>query len=171
MANVDFPHGYPVVGSLDGRPTYTRNYAKASGDADPIGFNDLVDIVAAGTDVERIGAGGPFTGVSLSFGAASTATTHQVEILTPATICEAQTSGSLVTADTGLNANAMTDVAPNTTTNISAQEIDADTEANTSTLDFRLLRLAPYTDNASGTNSRWFVICNDCRISDLKAGI
>jgi hypothetical protein len=171
MANVDNPHGYPIVGSLDGRPAYTRNYAKASGDGDAIGFNDLVDLVAAGTDVERIGAGGPFLGVSHSFGAASTATTHLIGILTPASICEAQTDLSLVTADTGLIANAMTDVAPNTTTNISAQEIDSATEVVTGTLDFRLLRLAPYVGNASGTNSRWFVLCNDVRISDLKAGI
>jgi len=107
----------------------------------------------------------------MSYGAASTASTHLVEIFTPATIAEAQTDLSLVTADTGLNANAMADVAPNTTTFISNQEIDSTTEAVTSTLDFRLLRLAPYVGNASGTNSRWFVLCNDCRISDLKAGI
>ncbi len=171
MANVDSPHGYPVVESLDGRPAYVQNYAKAVGDADPIGFNDLVDVVAAGTDVERIGAGGPFLGVSLAHGAASTATTHPIEIFTPATICDAQTDLSLVTADTGLNADALTDVAPNTTTLISNQEINSVGEAATSTLDFNLFRLAPYIGNVSGTNSRWLVICNDVRRGDLKAGI
>lgn len=170
MANVDNPHGFPVVGSLDGRPSYTRNYSKAVGDGDAIGFNDLVDAVAAGTDVERIGAGGPFLGVSLAFGAASTATVHPIAIFTASTICEAQTDLSLVTADTGLNADVMTDVAPNATTSISAQELNSATEATTSTLDFNLLRLAPYIDNASGTNSRWLCVPNDIRRSDLKAG-
>ena len=171
MANLDNPHGFPYVDSLDGRPAYHRIYAKAVGDSKALGFNDLVDILAAGTDIDRQAAGGPFTGVNESFGAASTATNHNVAILTPASVCEAQTDGSLVTADTGLNADVIADVAPNGTTDISAQEIDSATEANTSTLDFRLLRLAPYVGNESGTNSRWFCICNDLRISDLKAGI
>lgn len=171
MANVDFPHGFPIVDSLDGRPAYARIYAKASGDSKALGFNDLVDILAAGTDIERSAAGGPFVGVNMTFGAASTATNHVVEILTGASICEAQTDGSLVTADTGLNADVIADAAPNANTNISVQELDAATEASTATLDFRLLRLAPYVGNASGTNSRWFCICNDLRISDLKDGI
>lgn len=171
MANVDNPHGFPVVDSLDGRPAYTRNYLKASGDTKALGFNDLVDALTAGTDIERRAAGGPFLGVNMSFGAASTATTHLVEILTPASICEAQTDASLVTADTGLIADVIADVAPNSTTSISAQEIDSATEVVTGTLDFRLLRIAPYVGNASGTNSRWFCLCNDLRISDLKAGI
>ena len=157
--------------SLDGRPTATRTYAKAVGDSKALGFNDLVDVLAAGTDIDRQAAGGPFTGVNQSFGAASTATVHNVAIFTPATIVEAQADASLVTADEGLNADVVSDIAPNSTTNISAQEIDAATEANTSTLDMRLYRLAKYVGNESGTNSRWFCVCNDIRISDLKAGI
>lgn len=171
MANVDNPHGFPVVDALDGRPAFYRDYSKASGDTKALGFNDLVDVLAAGTDVDRQAAGGPFTGVNMSFGAASTATTHSVAVITPATILEAQASGSLVTADTGLNADVVADIAPNSTTNISNQEIDADTEANTSTLDMRLLRLNPRVGNESGTNSSWFVLCNDVRMADLKAGI
>ncbi len=148
-----------------------RNVAKAVGDSKALGYNDLVQQLAAGTDVERKAAGGPFLGINHSFGVASTATTHLISILTSATVLDAQTDLSLVTADQFLNADVMADVAPNSDTNISNQEIDSTTEANTSTLDMRLIRLAPYIGNASGTNAVFFCLCNDIAWSDLKAGI
>lgn len=171
MPNLDFPRGFPIVSSLVGGPPYTRAYTKVVGDTKALGFGDLVILEADGVSVARKAAGGPFAGVCLNFGAASTATTHLVSILTPASICMAQTDGSLVTADTALNADVVADVAPNTITGISAQEIDSATEAATNTLDVRLLRLAPYVGNASGTNSAWLCIINDCQISNLTAGI
>ena len=170
MANVDNPHGFPSAGSLDGRPGYFRNYDHIATDAVAIGFNDLVERTAAGTDVVQASAGGPFLGISLANGTASTLYTVPVEILTAATIVEGQTDLSLVTADTGLNADVLV-AARNATTGISNMEINSATEATTSTLDLRLLRLNPAVGNASGTNSSWFCIVNDVGIGDLKAGV
>ena len=170
MANDDFPHGFPSVGNLSGRPGYFRNYDHAATDATAIGFNDLVERAAAGTTCVQASAGGPFLGISHANGAASTLYTVPVEIVSPSLVIEGQTDLSLVTADTGLNASVLV-AARNATTGISNMEIDSTTEATTSTLDVRLLRLAPYVDNASGTNSRWFCLVNDNAISDLKAGV
>ena len=170
MANVDFPHGFPSVGSLDGRPGYFRNYDHAAADATAIGFNDLVERAAAGTTCVQASAGGPFLGISNANGAVSTLYTVPVEILTAATIVEGQTDLSLAAADVGLNADVLV-AARNADTGISNMEVNSATEATTNTLDLRLLRLAPYTDNAAGTNSRLFCIVNDVGIGDLKAGV
>ena len=170
MANSDNPHGFVSVGSLDGRPGYFRNYNHVASDIVAIGFNDLVERAAAGTDVVQASAGGPFLGISHANGAVSTLYTVPVEIVTPALIVEGQTDGSLVTADTGLNANVIV-AARNATTGVSNMEINSASEDTTSTLDLRLLTLAPYVGNASGTNSRWFCIVNDAAIGDLKAGV
>ena len=169
MANQDSPHGFPSVASLNGRPGYFRNYAKAVGYGTAVGYNDLVDSAASGIDIERGAAGGPFLGISYAYSAASTAATHPVEILHFDNIVEGQTDGSLVAADTGLKADIVV-AAANATTGISAMEIDASTEAATATLDLYLLRLAPYADNAAGTNSRWFCNVHDLRLSTVVAG-
>ena len=169
MANVDAPHGFISIGARDGRPGYFRNYDHAVGDTTAIGFNDLVQPVGTGVDAAQAVAGGPFLGISHANGAASTLYVVPVELITSDLVMEAQTNTSLAAADTGLNADVVV-AARNATTGISNMEINGDSEATTATLDLRLLRLAPYVGNAAGTNSRWFVLCNDVAQEDLKAG-
>lgn len=160
MANRDWPHGFIPVGSqTGGEAGYIRNYNKVVGMSTAIGRFDLVDPQASGVDVAQAAAGGPYLGVSLNYGAASSATTHNVLILRPDSIIEGQTDGSLATADANLNANFVV-AAASTTTGLSQMEINAATEDTTSTLDLHLLRLAPYIDNVTGTNSRWFCVPN-----------
>ena len=169
MANVDAPHGFISIGARDGRPGYFRNFNHAVADTTAIGFNDLVQPTAAGVDAAQAVAGGPVLGISHANGAASTLYVVPVELITSDLVMEAQTNTSLAAADTGLNADVVV-AARNATTGISNMEINGDSEATTATLDLRLLRLAPYVGNAAGTNSRWFVLCNDVAQEDLKAG-
>ena len=173
MANQDWPHGFIPVGSIDGSnsPGYIRPYTKASGYGEPLGKYDPVVIAASGVDVERYTAAATIVGVNFTYAAASIASTHDVMILNESSIIEGQTDGSLVAADTGLNANFITSADCNATTGISIAEIDAATEATTSTLDLHLLRLAPYVGNAAGTNSRWFCVPNNLRFVNKVVGI
>src|SRR3990167_10577984 len=99
MANVDSPHGFISIGARDGRPGYFRNYNHVAADTVAIGFNDLVQTVAAGTDVAQAVAGGPFLGISHANGAVSTLYTVPTELITSGLIMEAQTDTSLATAD------------------------------------------------------------------------
>ena len=173
MANVDFPRGFPPVGSWDGGNFRTRVMTKKTGTA--IGINDLVDITGAADGVKQAALGGPFVGVSKKFGAATnTDATHPVIFLTPYTVCESQDDGTtnlIAAAQEGLNASIVV-AAANSTTGLSGQEIDSSTEAATNTLDLCLLRPVPRVGNTVGSSfADWFVRINDLRWSDLKVGL
>lgn len=153
---------------------YTRVYDKAAADGNAIGINDLVDITGAADTIARGAAGGPFLGVSRSYGAASTLTSHPTLLLTQSTICVAQedsVGGAIAAASEGLNADVIV-AAPSATTQLSAMEIDSNTAATTNTLDVRLLQPLPVADNTvASANAQWLVTINDLRIADLKAGV
>ena len=174
MANVDRPHGFPPVDAWDGSNFPTRTMIKALADTTAVGIGDLVDISGAADTIVQGALGGPFVGVAMSFGAASTLTTHPVIRLTAGTILEGQDDGDtnlIAAAGEGLNASIVV-AAANSTTGLSGMEIDSSTEANTSTLDLNLLRPAPRVGNTVGSSfADWFVRVNDLRWSDLKAGL
>lgn len=174
MANVDAPFGFLPVEDEAGGHFYTRVYAKAAGDATAIGINDLVDVTGAADTVAQGVAGGPFTGVSRAYGAASTATTHPVLKLNPSTVCVAQedsVGGAIAAASEALNADVIV-AAASATTGLSAMEVDSSTAATTNTLDTRLLRPYPAPDNTVAVaNAKWLVKVNDLRELDLKAGV
>lgn len=171
MANLDAPFGFLPVDSWDGSRFPVRVMTKDASDTASLGVNDLVDLDGTADGATRGAAGGPFYGVSRSYAAASTASTHPVIRLTPYTICAAQESGSTVAANEGFNANVTVAVA-NATSGMSQMEIDSSTDATTSTLDLRLLRPIPYPGNTvASSNCDWFVVINDLRVHDLKAGV
>ena len=171
MANVDNPNGFDPIGNLNGGEPVIRIYEKDASDTVLLGVNDLVNIDGSLNGVARAAAGGPFLGATLAFGAASTLSDQPVSIASSFSLYDAQESGNIGTAAEGLNAN-ITVANANTTTGIAQSEIDSDTEANTSTLDVKLYKVAPYVDNdGTASFSRWFVTLNDILFSDLKAGV
>lgn len=170
MANVDNPHGFLPVGSLNGAPPIVRMYDKAAADT-RLGIGDLVNISGALNTISRSAAGGPFLGANLGFGLAAPITTHPIMICNKMVLLEAQESGNIGTASEGLNAN-ITVADCSLITGRSQMEIDSDTEATTNTLDVHIYQVAPYVDNdGTAANARWFVQINDSSIADLKAGV
>lgn len=174
MANLDFPRGFIPVGAWDGGNFRTRVMTKVVGDTTAMGINDLVDITGEADTITQGALGGPFVGVSRSFSAASTASTHPVIYLTPYTVLEAQDDGDsnlIPAAAEGLNASIVV-AAANSTNQLSNMEIDSSTEAATNTLDLCLLRPVPRVGNTVGSSfADWFVRVNDLRWSDLKVGV
>ena len=173
MANVDAPFGFLPVEDEGGGGFYTRTYIKAAADATAVGINDLVDPTGAADTIAQAVAGGPFMGVSRSYGAASTLTSHPVIKLTASMVLVAQEDsdgGAIAAASEALNTDPIV-AAASATTGLSAMEIDSSTAATTSTLGARLLRLYPSPDNAQGNQARWLVKIQDLREFDLKAGI
>jgi hypothetical protein len=83
---------------------------------------------------------------------------------------EAQDDGTLTAASSGLNAD-LTVGSGSTTYGVSAMEIDATTEATTSTLDLQLVRPVDRADNdASSANSKWIVRFNTPRTAQSGLG-
>jgi hypothetical protein len=171
--NEDRPFGFLPARHYAGGAEVGRVWIKAAADAVVLGIGDLVNRTSAVDTVARSAAGGPFLGASLNFGAASTLTNHFVPYADARTVFVAQEDsdgGAIAAASEGLNATIIVADA-NTTTGLAQSEIDSSTVATTSTLDVRLLEIAPYANNAQGTNARWFVYINDLSEFDLKAGI
>ncbi|MGH9969974.1 MAG: hypothetical protein ACREBG_19570 [Pyrinomonadaceae bacterium] len=171
MANDDAPHGFVYVSQLDGGDAQIREYVKAAADATLLGRFDLVDVTGAQDVVARAAAGGPFVGSTLASGAASTLTNQPTIIASQRSVFEAQedsVGGAIAAASEQLNADVVVAAATN---GLSQMEVDSSTAATTATLDSRLLAIAPYVGNAQGTNARWFVLLNDLRYGDLKAGV
>ena len=156
------------MAQLDGGDAQIREYVKAAADATLLGRFDLVDITGAADTVARSAAGGPFVGSTLAAGAASTLTNQPTLIASQRTVFEAQENGNTGAASEGLNADVVVAAAVN---GLSQMQINSATAATTATLDSRLLAIAPYVGNAAGTNARWFVLLNDLRYGDLKAGV
>ena len=174
MANVDRPHGFLAIGTLNGADPAVRFFVKAAADATLLGIGDFVEITGALNTVGRAETGDDILGSTTAYGAASKLTDQPVNPAFADTIFEGQETGTaatLGTASEGLNANFVVADA-NSTTGISQMEIDSDTEATTATLDLKLWKVAPYADN-DGTlaNSRWFVLVNRRLLSDQSTGV
>lgn len=74
-------------------------------------------------------------------------------------IQEDSVAATLAITSTGLNADFVI-AAGNTTTGLSATELDSSTAETTATLQCRILRLVDRPDNEIGTNAKWLVRFN-----------
>lgn len=199
MANADAPFGLRPVGSL-GSGHYTgaiRQYSVPAGDANAIYVGDLVKIAGTSqfingqtfSDIAIAASGDVFDGVvvgfladtrdSLVYRAASTQRVALVNTDPNAVFEVAQGSGGTpITAnDVGLNVN-ISVVAGSTYTGQSASVIDNTTEANTNTLDLKIVGMVNRADNDPGSavgtgaaSSHFLVRINRHRFVNQLAGV
>jgi len=171
MSNVDNPHGLrSLMRTLSGGLPLIEEFDKAVGYGTAIFMNDAVNR-AADNSIEASATPGTtlYSGVSLNYGAASTATKHQV-IVSPDALFEAQADGSLALADMGLNANLILG-AGSTTTLQSGHEINSATEAVTASLDVHLLHKLNVPDNDYGDYVRVEIVFNKHRMNSVAVGV
>jgi hypothetical protein len=174
MANVNNPHGLrPIMRGLFGGPVSVEEYTKLVGVATAIYSHDTVIAATGGVITpQATAATGTFVGVSLNYGAASTATTHTV-VHSPDSLFEAQDDNStdgLAQADMGKNTNVKI-TAGNTSTLVSKFELTEASVATTSTLDVQLHRLYNVPDNAFGSNARIEVTLNRHFYANARTGV
>lgn len=190
--NTNAPQGLKPVRYQDGTPYTgkTNRYRIAGSYATAIGLNDPVAVLSDGT-IGIATAGSSFRGVATMFEftdsngiyrkqvnwpaaqAIATGTTAYVYVADdPLLVFDAQeTNGSsaagtpLALADVGLNINFVIG-APNSQ-GVSTTSINNTTEANTSSLNLKIIGLSDYPGNAVGAFANWFVIPNN---HDFKAG-
>ena len=190
MANANRPFGFIPVGHLDGSPfnnkltPYLFSGTNAVYLGDPVihgGSAGAAGLFVNGQNCEgmptadRAAANSTnIVGVVVSFSPLQSdpTTLHKAADGTdrigyvaggPDTIFEVQADNggaALAAADIGENADMITWAAGNTTTGISAMELDSSTH-NTTTAQWRVLRLAPRPDNALGDYAKVWVICNE----------
>lgn len=191
MANADTPFGLRPKRDVSGRP-YSGSvnaYSTASGDGtaifvgDPVKLSGTSQVIGGATyaDVDQAATGDIVVGVvvavlpatreSLIYRAAST-----VRILLvcddPNVLFEIQeVSGGtpLAAADIGLNANFV--VGSGSTSNgQSGVELNNSGEANTATLDLKIVGLVNREDNAIGEHAKWLVRINRHQYANQVAG-
>lgn len=192
MPNVDSPFGLRPVRYLSGAPYNgaVNTYATAAGDGTAIYIGDPV--IASGTsqtingniyaDVDQAATGDVITGVvvgvipitdeSTIYRAGSTQRLLLVAD-DPNLIFEIQeVSGGtpLAANDISLNANFVV-AAGSTTTGLSGVELNNATEADTNTLDLKIVGFVNRVDNAIGEHAKWLVRINRHRYANQVAGI
>lgn len=173
MANVDNPHGLAFVG-MDGPGFPWKQYlAKAVGYGTAVFQQDAVQRVADGS-IQSGGTPGTtlISGVAQDYGAASTATNHNVIVSSDA-LFEAQDNSAtdgIAAADLGLNANLQYN-AGSTTTLISGHEINETGAAVTASLDVHLCELLNQPDNAHGAWARIIIKINAHRYGFAAVGV
>lgn len=192
MANPNKPSGLSPVMTLSGSPWTGKGniYCIPQADTNAYYPGDLVALAgsadANGVPTITIGtagaaavgvymgggglqAGGPYVDPSnLDSGTIIPATktkAYYVEVVDdPNIIFEIQEIGTgtqFTAAEVGLNANIIA-AAPATGVKVSATMLDNTTEATTSTLNLKLLRLAPRPyENAFGAFAKWWVLINN----------
>lgn len=178
MANVDNPHGLrPIMRTLAGGFPAIEEFKKVVGLDTAIFINDAVARIADGSISSKnstdITPGTTlYSGVSLNYGKASTATLHQV-IINPDAIYEAQDNADtdgFAEADMGLNCQLILG-AGSTTTLISGHELD-ESEINAGAgYDVKLLKLYDVADNAYGSHCRVEVMFNKHRMAQDQIGV
>lgn len=173
MANVDNPHGFRPLRHFMGGAIILAERSKAVGDSPAIFIGDAYNRLAGGTIDSSLSAGTTLiSGVSLTYGATTTATTHLC-IEDPYVVFEAQDDSStdgLVAANMGLNAN-ITAGAGSATTLISAHEIAEAGITTTATLDMHLLQKLNVPDNAYGAWCRVEILFNSHRMATQSVGV
>lgn len=195
MANSNRPSGLAPVQLLNGSPWHGggRVYSVDSGDTNALAIGDPVKSSGtsdtAGVAGVTLGtAGTAMRGVIVGmggtkFGAGYYDPTNLNTIVIPATktrnyyvlvvddpnvifeVQEIGTGTALTAAEVGLNANL---IAGTNNGFLSGWLLDNSTEAATSTLNVKLLGLAPRVDNAFGAFAKWWVVFN---AHELKAGV
>lgn len=194
MANPDIVRGLVPVGYVGGAPYNgaARVYTVAAGNGTAIYVGDPVTTAGVGTaqtvngqvylDVVQAATGDVITGVvvgvlpdtadSLPYRAASTLRRLLVAD-DPNLLFEIQevSGGTALTAnDLGLNANFVV-AAGSTVTGLSGVELNNASEANTNTLDLKLIGVSGRPNNAIGENCKWLVRINRHRYVDQLAGV
>jgi len=193
MANTDGKFGFRPV-NRDGSPYNgaTLRCAFAAADATAAFIGDAVVLDGSGTTdgypgVSQAAAGEPVFGVVTSFDANPDGLGDQYRKASTLRYCKvAMASGSffevqedgaddaLLAADVGFNADFVV-AAGDTTYGISGMELNAATEATTSTLDLQIVALVDRADNQlSGTgnaNKSVIVKFNDPQDKPLRTGV
>ena len=192
MANADTPFGLRPVRYVSGAPYSgaANLYSTAAGDSQAIFIGDPV--IISGTsqtingrvyaDVDQAATGNVIQGVvvgvipvtqdSTIYRAASTQRLLLVAD-DPNLLFEIQeVSGgtALTTAAIGLNANFVVG-SGSTVTGMSGVELNNSGEADTNTLDVKLIGLVSREDNAVGEHAKWLVRINRHRYVDQIAGV
>jgi hypothetical protein len=183
MANRDNPHGFrPLMRTLSGGPGAAMLGAhKLVGYGTALYIHDLITRVASGTKyTSAISAAitpgtTVISGVNMTYGAASTATDHQIIPAAGYQVFEAQDNKStdgIGVADINKNANAELN-AGNTVTKISGHEINESTIAVTNTLDLKIVGIFRSPDNLIDASGwvRAEVIINRVSYADQVAGL
>ena len=174
MANRDNPHGFLPVANLTGGGEYIRAMIHAAADGAAVGKWDFVTVTGAADTVEQYDNNDPVRGVSLSYVAASTLGQVDVYHINHTTVLEGQEDsdgGAIAAASEALNAPVIV-AAANTTTGISAMEIDSSGAATTATLGLRLLQPSPRVGNTvASAYCEWYVSALELDIAEGKAGV
>lgn len=173
MANLNNPHGCRPLGiSLSGGPQLFEHFLKVVGYGTAIFRYDAVNRVADGSIEVSITPGTTnISGVSMNYGAASTATEHEV-LVSPDALFEAQGDDGtgFAAADEGLNCNLIL-TAGNATTKQSKHQLDASTVNTTNTLDVKVLKLFDDGINVAGGYARVEFLFNKHRMTPVIAGV
>lgn len=189
MSNVNKPMGLRPVKYLNGADWDGRGnvYSIAASNAtilspgDPVVLTGTADATGKYPQIARATPGSGLVGVLIAVGlnpngpfvnpndltvvqkpASAAPVYYALVVDSPDVIFEIQEDGDggqLAITDVGLNANVIF-ANPPTGVVVSQVMIDNSTKAATSTLDVKLLRVAPYIDNALGAYCKWWVTIN-----------
>lgn len=191
MANVDAPRGFKPVRYVSGAPYNgaVNEYSTAGDDTTAIFLGDPVTLSGTSqtidgqiyADVDQAATGDivigvvvgvkPVTHESTIYRAASTARVLYVAD-DPNLLFEIQeVSGgtALTAADIGLNADFVVG-SGSTSTGLSGVELDNSTEANTATLDCKIVGFVNREGNEIGEHAKWLVRLNKHQYVDQTAG-
>lgn len=192
MPNVNRPNGLRPVRHLNGAPwngqfetfsvlagdstaLFVGDLVKSTGSADSNGVQaitrvtantDVVLGVIVGFEPDRDNLNRPS-----QYRLASTARKVYVAV-DPSVVYEAQSTGTAVVADIGLNAG-VTFTAGSTATGVSGMQVDQSTVATTATLPVKILGWVqrPDVDVNDGTNMKLWVAVNNAQLAPNKAGV
>lgn len=182
MANSDTPFGFKPARKLGAMNTTggVNRYYRGTGDANNLFIGDPVDLGGTGDtagvpSVVRATAGSGGYAVGVVVGIENNTSDNLGRTYLPAStagyvlVCddpdevfiiqEDSTSGALAVTDIGLNADFVIG-SGNTTTGISATELQTSSINTTNTLQLRVLGLYPDQKNEVGTNAKWLVRFN-----------
>lgn len=192
MANADTPFGLKPVRDVSGGPynASVNVYSTASGDSTAIFIGDPVKLSGTSqtingrifTDVDQAATGDVMVGVvvgvlpdtrdSTIYRAGSTVR-RLIVCDDPNALFEIQeVSGgtALAAADIGLNANFVV-AAGSTFTGLSGVELNNGTEADTNTLDLKIVGFVNRDDNEIGQHAKWLVRINRHQYVNQVAGV
>jgi hypothetical protein len=192
MANVDSPFGLRPVRHISGAPYNgaVQEFSTAAGNATAIFIGDPVTITGAAQtidgqvyqDVAQAVTTGVVDGVVVGVKAVThesapyrLASTQRILFVAtdPDLIFEIQevSGGTALTAtDSGLTAAFVVGTG-STTSGLSGVELNNDGEANTNTLDLKIIRPVNRADNEIGEHCKWLVRLNRHRYANQIAGV
>lgn len=161
MANRDAPKGFrPVACTIGGGVIQCRRYKVDSSESSAIYPGDMLTREADGNLSRTITPGTtPLIGVSAFYSPASTEMLNAPVFDQPGLQFVGQADGSLAEADMGLNANFIKGTG-NATLKQSRDEINSATEADTATLDLRLIQKFDAPNNDWGAYVQLEVLIN-----------